>query len=163
MHIFDITPETGMMELTYPKSSWKKPHELYLEGTTTSSLYAQMTGRNKFAKDPGETIYINFYDLRTAIHHRSYNLVASINPTKTSGQMVEIYYTKGKITKEIFDELFLSSYRRVLQKGRLEFLIEIITKLEQKYTMFESVNSFTPVVQNEQENLLKKYSFLKNI
>ena len=80
MHIFDITPETGLMELTYPKPSWKKPHELYKEGVTTYSLYAEITGRNKFARIPSKTICIKLYDLKAPLKERNNNIIDIINP-----------------------------------------------------------------------------------
>lgn len=163
MHIFDITPETGLMELTYPKSSWKKPHELYKEGVTTYSLYAEITGRNKFARIPAKNICIKLYDLKTPLNERNKNIIVTINPENTQDLGVMIYPSSGRLTKELFDNLFLSGYKRTFEKGRLEFLVEIIIKLEEKYSRFESVIDFTPICGIKQNEILKKYSYLKNV
>ena len=163
MYIFDITPELGLMELVFQQSAWKKPHELYKEGVSTSALYAEITGRNKFAKIPGKTVYIKLYDLKTPLDKRSNNIIVSINPEDENDSKFAIYPCSGRLTKDLFDNLFLSGYKKTFEKGRLEFLIEIIIKLEEKYTKFERVNTFSPIVRNNEEEIIKKYSHLKNI
>lgn len=163
MTIFDITPETGLMELVFQKPSWKKPNELYREGVTTSLLYAQITGRNKFASVPGKSIFINLYDMRTPLDKRNNNIIVSINPEGTNAAKVLIYPSSGRLTKELFDNLFLSGYKKTFLNGRFEFLLEIIIKLEEKYSNFENVNNFLPVAEKEQAEILKKYSHLKNV
>jgi hypothetical protein len=121
MHIFDITPETGLMELTYPKPSWKKPHELYKEGVTTYSLYAEITGRNKFARIPSKTICIKLYDLKAPLKERNNNIIVIINPESIQDLGVMIYPSSGRLTKELLTIYFCQATKELLKKEGWSF------------------------------------------